>query len=209
MPILKGVKFDRHWESQKTIVTIEFATLTLCRVQNFIKIKAFTILRPKLWPNRWQVPTLTGVNIDRHQKLQKTIVNIEFTALDLCRVQNFIKIEHLPFFVQNYGLKDDRCQHWQGVKNHRKLLWSINSAPLNCSLCKISWTMVNLIPRSPFPVPHSPFPVPLSPFPFLQITLSFISIDQWKPSDLSASKVLGCNESLKVFVLNPKKQNKA
>ena len=37
--------------------------------------------------------------------------------------------------------------------------------------------------------------------------LSFISVDRWKPSDLSVSKVLGCNESLKVFVLNPKKQS--
>ena len=62
------------WESQKTIVTIEFTTLILCRVQNFIKIEAFVALRPKLpklWPNRWQVHRLTSVNIDRRQKLEK------------------------------------------------------------------------------------------------------------------------------------------
>ena len=34
------------------------------------------------------------------------------------------------------------------------------------------------------------------------------AIDRWKPSDLSVSKALGCNESLKVFVLNHKKQSK-
>ena len=41
-----------------------------------------------------------------------------------------------------------------GVKNHRKLLSPMNSAPSNCSLCKISWKMVN-------PIPHFPFSVPL------------------------------------------------
>ena len=61
MPILRSVKFDSCQESQKTIVTIEFVTLDLFRVQNFIKIEAFAVLRPKLWPKRWQVPTLTGV----------------------------------------------------------------------------------------------------------------------------------------------------
>ena len=64
------------------------------------------------------------------------------------------KLKHLPLFVQNFDLEDDR---W-GVKNHRKLLSSMNSAPSNCSLCKILWKMVNLIPRSPFPIFHSPFP---------------------------------------------------
>ena len=54
--VLAGVKFDRRRESQKTIFTIEFTTLTLFRVRNCIKIEAFAFLRPKLWPNRWQVP---------------------------------------------------------------------------------------------------------------------------------------------------------
>ena len=56
------------------------------------------------------MPTLTGINIDRHQKLQKTFVTIEFRAFDLCRVLNFIKTEAPATFVQNYDLKDDRCQ---------------------------------------------------------------------------------------------------
>ena len=52
---MTGVKPDRRRESQKTIVTTEFTTLTLCQVQNFIRIEAFAVLRPKLqklWPNR-------------------------------------------------------------------------------------------------------------------------------------------------------------
>ena len=107
------------------------------------------------------MPTLTGVNIDRHQKLQKNVVTIEFTALDLCRVWNFIKIE--AFAVLRPKLWPERRQvpTLVGVKNHRKLLPSMNSAPSNCSLCKILWKMVNLIPRSQFPIPRSPFPVPL------------------------------------------------
>ena len=39
---------------KKTIVTIEFTALDLCRVQNFFKIDAFATLRPKLWPQKWQ-----------------------------------------------------------------------------------------------------------------------------------------------------------
>ena len=105
----------------------------------------------KTWPNRWQVPTLTGVNIDRRQKLQKTIVTTDFIALDLCRVQNFIKIEAFTAFPPNLWPERWHVPTLASVKNYKKLLSSVNSAPSNCSLCKISWKMVNLIPRSPFP----------------------------------------------------------
>ena len=151
---MTGVKFGRRRESQKTIVTIEFTTLTLRRVRSFIKIEAFVVLRAKLWPNRWQLPTLTGVNIDRHQKLQKLLSPLNSPPSICSEYVTSSKLKHLPFFVQNFGLEDDR---W-GVKNHRKLLSSVNSAPSNCSLCKILWKMVNLIPRFPFPISHSPFP---------------------------------------------------
>ena len=151
---MTGVKFGRRRESQKTIVTIEFTTLTLRTVRSFIKIEAFVVLRAKLWPNRWQLPTLTGVNIDRHQKLQKLLSPLNSPPSICSEYVTSSKLKHLPFFVQNFGLEDDR---W-GVKNHRKLLSSMNSAPSNCSLCKILWKMVNLIPRSPFPISHSPFP---------------------------------------------------
>ena len=145
-----GVKFDRGWKSQKTIVTVQFTTLTLSRVRSFVKIEALFVLHPKLWPNRWQMPTLAGVNI----------VTIEFTTLDLCRVQNFIKIE--AFVVLRSKLCPER---WQvptlAVKNYRKLLSSMNSATSNCLLCKILWKMVNLIPHSPSSVSHSRLPVSL------------------------------------------------
>ena len=92
VPILTEVKIDKHQESQKIIATIEFTSLNLCRVRNFIKIEAFAVLRPKVRAKRGQLPTLTGVKSDKRQKLQKALATIEFTALDLCRVRNFIKI---------------------------------------------------------------------------------------------------------------------
>ena len=155
---MTGAKFDRRRESQKTIVPIECTTLTLCWVWNFIKIQAFAVLRPKLWPNRWQVPTLTGVNINRRQKLQKNIVTIEFTTLDLWRVRNFIKIEAFVILCPKLWPERWHVPTLTGVKNHRKLLSLMNSAPSNCSLCKISWRGKWL---TSFSVPSSPFPVPL------------------------------------------------
>ena len=74
---MTGVKFERRWESQKTFVTIEFTTLTLCRVRNFIKIEAFAVLRPKL---AWK---MTVANIGRCQESQKTIVINEFSTFKL------------------------------------------------------------------------------------------------------------------------------
>ena len=52
--ILTGVK-----NYKKTIVTIDFTVLDLCRVRNFIRIEAFAPLRSKLWPERWQVSRIT------------------------------------------------------------------------------------------------------------------------------------------------------
>ena len=60
-----GLTDDRciHWQVsilthvknyKKTIVTIEFTNLNLCKERNFFKIDAFATLRPKLWPQRWQ-----------------------------------------------------------------------------------------------------------------------------------------------------------
>ena len=148
---MTGASIDRLGELQKTIVTIEFTTLTLCRVRNFIKIEAFSVLRPKLWPDRWQVPTLTGVI--NYKKLLPPLNS----PPSICE-EYFIKIE--AFVVLRTKLWPER---WQvltlaGVKNHRKLLSSMNSVPSNCSVCKVSWKMVNLILRSPFPIPRSRFP---------------------------------------------------
>ena len=52
------------------------------------------------------MPTLTGAKSGKRQKLQKAMVTIEFTALDLCRVQNFIKIE--AFAVLHPKLRPER-----------------------------------------------------------------------------------------------------
>ena len=49
---LRGANIDRRQKLGKTIVAIEFTALDLCSVRNFIKIEAFTVLHPKLWPER-------------------------------------------------------------------------------------------------------------------------------------------------------------
>ena len=100
-----------HQKLQKPIATIELSTFDLCRIQCSIKIEAFAVLRPNLWPKTQKVPILTEVKIEKHQESQKNIVAIEFVTLNLFRVQNVIKIEALSFLVYNFGLKTDRCQH--------------------------------------------------------------------------------------------------
>ena len=52
---------DWRQKLQKSIATIEFTALDLCRVWNFIRIEAFTAFHPKLWPERWHVPTLVDL----------------------------------------------------------------------------------------------------------------------------------------------------
>ena len=153
MPKLTGVEFDR-WASKttRTVVTIELSAFDLCSTQSFITIEAFAVLRPKLWPKRWQVPTLTGVNIDRRQKLQKTIATIEFIALDLCRVRNFIKIEAFVVFRQNYGLKDDRCQHGQvsRITENYCHQWIPHFQIAHSGKFLEKWLTSFPVPRSPF-----------------------------------------------------------
>ena len=90
-----------------------------------------------------------GLTDDRCQKLQKLFSPL--TSLDLCRVQNFKKIEAFTAFHQKLWPERWHLPTLAGVKNYKKLLSSINSTPSNCSLCKISWKMVNFIPCSPFP----------------------------------------------------------
>ena len=127
----------------------------------------------------WQVSLLTGVNIDRRKKLQKTIVTIEFTALDSCRVRNFIKIEAFAVLLPKLWPERWQVPTLAGVKNHRKLLSSMNSAPSNCWLCKISWKMVHLIP-----LPHLLFPISRFPFPFAKIALFWV----WMNSEKSRKR---------------------
>ena len=166
---MTGAYIDRcqYWQASripKIFVTIKFRAFDLYRVSNFIKTEALATLAqnychywihhpPYLLPKRWQVPTLTGVNIDRRQKLQK----------NYCRYWI-----HRPRFVQstkfhhNWSIcrSSSRTMAWMMTganigrcQDNRELLSSMNSAPSNCWLCKISWKMDNLFPRFPFPVP--------------------------------------------------------
>ena len=110
-----GLKGNRYQYWQASRITKNYCQHWIHQprfVQNFIKIGRFAIFGPKLWPKRWQVPLSTGVNNDRRHKLIRTVVTIEFTAFDLCRVRN-IKIEAFTVLRLNYGLQDDRCQYWQ------------------------------------------------------------------------------------------------
>ena len=79
---------------QKPIATIELSAFDLCRIQSSIKIEAFTVLRPNLWPKTQKVPILTEVKIDKHQESQKNIVAIEFVTLNLFRVKISSKLKH-------------------------------------------------------------------------------------------------------------------
>ena len=85
------------------------------------------------------MPTFTGINIDRQQKLQKYLSPLYSGSL-IYVVSNFIKTEALATFVQNYGLKDDRYQYWQlsnltGIKNRKKTIATIEFTTLN--FCKV------------------------------------------------------------------------
>ena len=96
----------------------------------------------------WQISIFTGV-----KTYKKIFVTIEFTTLHFCRVRNFIKIEAFAALRPKLWPERWHLSPLAGVKNHTKLLSSMNSVPSNCSLCKISWKMVSLIPRSPFLIP--------------------------------------------------------
>ena len=103
----------------RTIITIEFSTL--CNYD--------------LKDDRcqyWQVPNLTG--LENYKKL----LSLLNSPPSLCAEYEISsKLKHFPFFVQNYGLTDDKCQHWQvstltGVINYKKLLPPLNSPPSIC-----------------------------------------------------------------------------
>ena len=86
----------------------------------------------------WQVPNLTG--FENHRKLLSLLNSPPWICVEY---EISSKLKHLPFFVQNYGLKDDRCQYWQvskltGVKNYKNLLSPLNSPSSICAEYKIS-----------------------------------------------------------------------
>ena len=111
-----------------------------------------------------------GLTDDRCQQLQvsiltavknyKKILSLLNSPPSLCAENEVLsKLKHLPFFVQNYGLKDDSCQHWQ-------LSWIIENY---CSqwiqhLQIVHYAKFRRKWLTSFPVPHSPIPAPRSPF---------------------------------------------
>ena len=93
----------------------------LCRVSNFIKTDVCATLAQNYychwiyhpWPKRWQVPILIGVKFHRRQESQKLLSLLNSPASLCVEYEISLKLKHLLFFIQNYGLKDDRCKHWQ------------------------------------------------------------------------------------------------
>ena len=89
----------------------------------------------KIWPKRWQVPILRHVKFDIRQESQKAIVSPLNSAPLIClKYKISSKLKHLPFLVHNFGLKTERCQHWQvsmltGIKNYKQILSPLNSGP--------------------------------------------------------------------------------
>ena len=82
----------------KTIITIEFTIL------NNYGLKDDRC-------QYWKVPNLTS---EENHKKQLSLLN---SPPSLCvEYEMKLKLKHLLFFVQNYGLKEDRCQHWQVSK---------------------------------------------------------------------------------------------
>ena len=159
MLILTSVKSDRRRKSQKTIVTIAFITLILCRVQNFIKIEAFVALRPKLpklWPNRWQVHRMTSVNIDRCQKLEKKYCHHWIHRPRLCRVRNFFKIDAFATLRPKLWPQRWQCEHWQVSRITKKYChWWIQHLQI------VHYAKFRRKCLTSFPVPCYPFLVPL------------------------------------------------
>ena len=56
----------------------------------------------------WQVSILTGV-----KNYKKLLSPLTSSPLICAEYKISSKLKHLLLFIQNYGLKDDTCQHWQ------------------------------------------------------------------------------------------------
>ena len=130
VPILTEVKIDKHHESQKTSAWTQHLWFVQSLKFHQIEVLATLVQKYGLKDDRcqyWEVSNLTVV------KNPKNLLSPLNSSPSICLEYKISsKLKHLPFFVQNYGLKDGRCQH-------RKLLSSVNSAPSNYSLCKILW----------------------------------------------------------------------
>ena len=81
--------------------------------QNWYICHSLSKTSKKTWPNRWQVPNwqvsiLTGV-----KNYKKLLSPLTSSPLICAEYKISSKLKHLLLFLQNYGLKDDTCQHWQ------------------------------------------------------------------------------------------------
>ena len=168
MPILTGLNIDRRQESQIILspmnsgpwICVEFqisSKLKLLQLlfKTIVTIEFTTLRNYGLKDDRCQYrqeSNLTGV--ENHKK-QLPLLNsppslcVEYeisSKWNICR--SLSKAMAWKMTGANIG----RCQESQ-----KTILSSMNSSSSNCSLCKISWKMVNLISCSPFPVPRSSF----------------------------------------------------
>ena len=92
------------------------------------------------------------------------------------------KLKHLPFFFQNYGLKDDRCQHWQVPRMTENYChqWIQHLQIVDYAKFRGKRLTSFPVPRSPLRIPCPPFSVPHSTFPFLKIASKEVSNLYWQ-----------------------------
>ena len=93
----------------------------------------------------WYVSNFRGV--DNHKKLL-SLLNLQPSLCVEFEISS--KLKHLLLFLQNYGLTDGRCQHWQlsilaGIKNYKKLLPPLNSSPSICAEYEILSKLKHLL----------------------------------------------------------------
>ena len=122
---MTGTNIDRcqYWQMSritKKFVAIEFRTFDLCKLPSFIKTEAhativtieFTTLHNYgLEDHRcqyWEVWNFRGV--ENHERLLSLLNSSPSHCVEF---EISSKLKHLSFFVQNYGLKDNRYQYWQ------------------------------------------------------------------------------------------------
>ena len=120
---------------------------------------------------------MTGANIDRCQYLQaskitkKLLSSLNSPSSISSEYEISSKLKHLPFLVQNYGLKDDRRKHWQVsriIKNYCNQ-WIQYLQIVHYAKFRGKWL-------TSFPVSRSSFFIPCFPFPFLKIANSWLLI---------------------------------
>ena len=183
MPISTGINIDRRQELHEILSPLNSGSLICVEFQISSKLKLlqlllktivtieFTFLRSySLKDDRcqyWQVSNLTG--IENHKKflsLLNSSLSVEYEISS--------KLKHLPFFAQNYGMKDDRYQSWQvpRITENYCHQWIQHLQIVHyAKFCEKRLTS--------FPVPRSPFPF-LKIAPWKSVCLGMRKLVQWK-----------------------------